>query len=177
VSIGMPAWSPTGEWIAFLVAHAPTTGLVLIRPDGSERRPIGPSRGWHASWSRDGQWLYYATPDESGLRQEKAHVDNGEISIVYDNVTGRATPPDDGSTFVFTHTGDQRLFGRWSGESEVVTIQRDGTTRSLAPPLTDFGNRAILIARSVSWAGDSKSIYAAVAEVEADIVLFDGLLD
>ena len=32
-------------------------------------------------------------------------------------------------------------------------------------------------ARSVSWSADSNSIYAAVAEVEADIVLFDGLLD
>jgi hypothetical protein len=118
---------------------------------------------------------------------------------------------------VFARTGDQRLFGRWSGESEVVTIQRDGTTRSLArlhgtripvspllfqpfvaphgqsiaftlvdgattniwtlataggplQPLTDFGNRAILIARSVSWSGNSKSIYAAVAEVEADVI-------
>ena len=36
---------------------------------------------------------------------------------------------------------------------------------------------ARVFARSVSWAGDSQSIYAAVAELETDVVLFDGLMD
>jgi hypothetical protein len=35
----------------------------------------------------------------------------------------------------------------------------------------------VLIARSVSWAHDNQSIYAAVAEIEVDVVLFDGLID
>ena len=43
--------------------------------------------------------------------------------------------------------------------------------------LTDFGDRPILIARSVSWSADSQHLYAAVAEQETDIVLFDGLLE
>ncbi len=42
--------------------------------------------------------------------------------------------------------------------------------------VTDFGDRAILIARSVSWSADSQQLYAAVAESETDIVLLDGLL-
>ena len=41
--------------------------------------------------------------------------------------------------------------------------------------LTDFGRRAILIARQVSWSPDGKIIYAAVAESDADIVLLDGI--
>jgi len=44
-------------------------------------------------------------------------------------------------------------------------------------PLTDFGSRSILIARSVSWAHDSGSIYAAIAEIETDVVLFEGLIE
>jgi Tol biopolymer transport system component len=43
-------------------------------------------------------------------------------------------------------------------------------------PLTDFGNRSVVIARRVSWSPDSKYLYAAVADTDADIVLFDGLL-
>jgi WD40-like Beta Propeller Repeat len=43
-------------------------------------------------------------------------------------------------------------------------------------PLTDFGERSVIIARSVSWAPDSQSIYAAVAEINTDIVLIDGLI-
>jgi Tol biopolymer transport system component len=44
-------------------------------------------------------------------------------------------------------------------------------------PITDFGDRSILIVRSVSWSADSRHLFAAVAEIEADIVLFDGLID
>lgn len=44
----------------------------------------------------------------------------------------------------------------------------------LMRPLTDFGTRSILIARRVSWSPDSKYIYAAVAEMDADIISLDG---
>jgi Tol biopolymer transport system component len=42
--------------------------------------------------------------------------------------------------------------------------------------LTDFSARPVLIARRVAWSQDSKWIYAAVAESDADIVLLDGML-
>jgi Tol biopolymer transport system component len=43
-------------------------------------------------------------------------------------------------------------------------------------PLTDFGDRCNVIARSVSWSPDSRSLLAAVADTETDIVLLDGLI-
>jgi hypothetical protein len=61
---------------------------------------------------------------------------------------------------------------------------KDGTTTNIwAMPtnggpmrqITDFGRRAILIARRVSWSADSQSVYAAVAEMDADIVLLEGI--
>jgi hypothetical protein len=42
--------------------------------------------------------------------------------------------------------------------------------------LTDFGHRASLIVRRVSWSPDGRYIYAAVADTDADVVLFEGLL-
>ena len=42
--------------------------------------------------------------------------------------------------------------------------------------VTDYGQRSILMVRRVSWSPDSKSIYAAVAETDADVVLLDGLV-
>jgi hypothetical protein len=42
-------------------------------------------------------------------------------------------------------------------------------------PLTDFGDRQTLIARAVSWSADGQSVYAALAELQTDIVLIDGL--
>lgn len=41
--------------------------------------------------------------------------------------------------------------------------------------VTDFGQRPMSIVRRVSWSPDSKHLYAAVAEVEADIVKLNGL--
>ena len=43
-------------------------------------------------------------------------------------------------------------------------------------PITDFGDRSVLIARSVSWTHDSQHIYAALNENQTDIVLLDGLI-
>ena len=61
----------------------------------------------------------------------------------------------------------------------------DGTTTNLwllptsggaMKRVTDFGDRSVEIARSVSWSADGRHLYAAIAELEAGIVLFDGLL-
>ena len=41
--------------------------------------------------------------------------------------------------------------------------------------VTDFGDRATVIARRVSWSPDGQHLYAAVADTDADIVLLDGL--
>jgi hypothetical protein len=43
-------------------------------------------------------------------------------------------------------------------------------------PVTDFGDRSVVIARRVSWSPDGKHLYAAVADTDADIVLLGGLL-
>ena len=42
--------------------------------------------------------------------------------------------------------------------------------------ITDFGQRRTIIARRVSWSSDSRSLVAAVAEGDADIVLLEGAL-
>ena len=224
VAVGAPYWSPTGEWIVFIVSRAFRTGLAVIRPDGSDRRPIGPERCWHASWSRDGKWVYYSTPSETGFHQGKSSIDGGPSTIVLENAAGGIISFNEGAKYVFNRLASPQLFGRWSGESEIFRLGEDGAMHSLArvsgtsvpvlpllfapllspdgewlampltggattniwglptkggplTPLTDFGNRSVLIARSLSWSGDSQSIYAAVAEIEADVVLFDGLVE
>lgn len=75
---GAPAWSPSGEWIAF----AAFGNLCVVRPDGNELRRLtelpeahlarkgeeggSPERPGIASyaWSPDGRWLAYVQPEE-----------------------------------------------------------------------------------------------------------------
>jgi serine/threonine protein kinase len=224
VALGVPYWSPTGEWIVFIVSRSFQSGLNIIRPDGSDRRPIGPPRAWHASWSPDGRFVYYSTPGETGFRQERTPVDGGPAECILESVAGGVIQFSEYGNYVFNRQMPQRAFGRWSGESEILRLEQDGTLSSLARvsgsrvpvlpmlyapslspdgkwlvaplldgataniwglptsggqlrPLTDFGTRSQLIARSVSWAHDSQSIYAAVAEIEVDVVLFEGLIE
>ncbi|MBK7896964.1 MAG: PD40 domain-containing protein [Anaerolineaceae bacterium] len=72
---GNAAWSPDGEWIAFGRRLAGTnTGrqLWLMRPDGSEARPLTEDISLHfgpPSWSPDGRFLLFQqfnsnTPDQ-----------------------------------------------------------------------------------------------------------------
>jgi hypothetical protein len=41
--------------------------------------------------------------------------------------------------------------------------------------LTDFGTRNVGITRRIAWSRDGRHIYASVADVDADIVMLDGL--
>jgi len=49
------------------------------------------------------------------------------------------------------------------------------TTTGQWRQITDFGERATFIARRLSWSSDGRSILAAVAEGNSDIVLLEGL--
>ena len=42
--------------------------------------------------------------------------------------------------------------------------------------IDDRRERPVFIARRVSWSADSRSIFAAIGEGDADIVLLDGLI-
>lgn len=61
-----PAWSPSGEWIAFEKAQHGVWGLYLIRPDGSNLHRIGPEGVTlsHPSWSPDESRIAVVTGSE-----------------------------------------------------------------------------------------------------------------
>jgi hypothetical protein len=56
-----------------------------------------------------------------------------------------------------------------------IGIGREERRQELQRQITEFGDRATFIARRVSWSSDGRSILAAVAEGDSDIVLLEGL--
>ena len=59
------------------------------------------------------------------------------------------------------------------GTSNVWIMRAEGGAMR---QITEFGDQRIIISRRVSWSPDSKRIYAAVAQTDADIVSMDHLL-
>ena len=77
--LGTPALSPDGKWIAYdvttinLEKNSRSTGLWLMRSDGSDARKIADGSG--AAWSPDGKTI--------------AHISGGRIAL-YDVATGKS---------------------------------------------------------------------------------------
>jgi serine/threonine protein kinase len=221
VAMGVPIWSPRGDWIAFVRSHHSRAATWGIRSDGSGLREVAP--GWAPCWSADGRWLYYwRLTEPQGI--ERVGIDGGPTELVRPggHLSLPAISPD-GKTLVLIRavaSSDRGWFGgglhefvrasppdgecerlaRVAGERMpariptivlapdgryLATTLIDGATSNLwvlpidggpMKPVTDFGERTMVIARSVSWSGDSRFLYAAVAEMRTDIVLLDALL-
>jgi Tol biopolymer transport system component len=199
VSIGVPVWSKTGRYIAYIVTRNGTTGLNLVAPDGSGVREIV-DRGIGAAWSGDDRWLYYGVtggkrcieklPMPGGVAVAVRCDNAGAVSVSRDgsamyfttNLTGtrgvidteirRASPEDGPSVLLAVVAGDRVPV---IPTQLVPTLSPDGSALAMALLDGDTANRSVLIARRVAWSPDSRYLYAAVADIESDIVLFEGL--
>ncbi len=219
VGVGLPLWSPTGEWIAFVETRKGLTTYWLIRPDGSGLKQAIP-QGAAAAWSGDGKYLYYVVERNGDSCLEKLRLADQKVFAVRCQDSGPAALAPDGSalyslsTFRAGSGGVTLALRRSAPESAqpetmarilanrapykiamlqpvispdgkwlALALTDHGTTNLWAYPtvggepkkLTDFGSRSLEIVRRVSWSPDGKFIYAALAEIDADIVRIEGL--
>jgi Tol biopolymer transport system component len=169
-----PAWSPDGQWLYYSdtsagsIAKVPASGgeAVVVRKEPT-RNVIG---------LHDGT-LYYGV--------ERPLVDGRpEFEI-------RAASPEDAPSRLIARIPASRV-APWqivnpalSPDGQLLAIPlTDGFTTNIWVlslqtqewrQVTDFGDRAIFIARRVSWSSDGKFILAAVGEGDADVVLLDSV--
>src|SRR4029079_11791858 len=99
VSIGVPVWSRTRRYIAYIVTRNGVTGLNLVEPDGSGMREIV-AEGIGAVWSRDDRWLYYSTTSNRMRCIEKMPMPSGAtVTVRCDNSGGASLAPDDSALY------------------------------------------------------------------------------
>ena len=223
LSVGVPVWSPDGQFISFYMWSAKTANgeQWLIRPDGTGLRQLAPEGGW-SNWSHDSKWIYIVPGGGRGLPQGiyKYPVDGGEPILVRKDGAERPAIARDGTLYFVRMTGriaggealevyrakpesgDQQLMlriaasqapgwtrcqpvlspdGRWlafifadSGTANLYLLPTGG---GQLRQITDFGGRSMLMARRVSWSPDSRHVYAAIGDSDADVVLFSHLLE
>ena len=176
VPLGSSAtWSPDGHWLYYQGEHC----IEKVPADGGPALQVRcENNSAPQSFSPDGSTLYYVdgyrVAGTGGLEIRRARPENGRSELLT-TIPG-ARLPFDGFVWQQVLSPD----GKWLASP---LLDRD-TTNLWAMPvdggpmrqLTDFGPRSTLIVRRVSWSPDSKYIYAAVADTDADVVLLDGLL-
>jgi Tol biopolymer transport system component len=179
VSGSAACWSPDGAWIYYSpladneqwhIEKIPASGgsAVIVRDDNNS---FAPSVGRSA--------LYYAV---------RIHPSLGRWDWEYRRVRPDAVEPEPLARVAGSRIPVSALFAPMSLSPDERWFARpliDGATCNIFvlsadggrfEPVTDFGDRPNMIARQVSWSPDSASLYAAVAEINADIVLLDGLI-
>jgi serine/threonine protein kinase len=174
-----PAWSADGRWVYYSTwAGAAATDVVLkkVPVDGGPAVTVRTERvrtviGLH------GTTLYFlserplvdgtpefeirtATPEQAPFRV-LARIPGSRVPIW--QIVSPALSPD----------------GKWLAQALTdgftTNLWALSTTTGEWRQITDFGERATFIARHVSWSSDGRSILAAVAEGDSDIVLLEGL--
>jgi Tol biopolymer transport system component len=170
------SWSPDGRW--FYYAGRPRQGLttaglrveklditrgevVVVRSENS----FGPAP--------DGRTLYFLTQVPS-------------VAGTFD-MEVRIASPEDGPSRVLTRIPSHRLpawqrvqlvispDGRWLAvpltDGATTNLWAVSTSDGSLRQVTDFGQQPTFIVRRVSWSPDGGSIFAALGEGDADIVL------
>jgi Tol biopolymer transport system component len=172
-------WTPDGRWLYYMVQRdgtncidkVPTAGgaPVMVRCDNAVAPAIGP----------DGS-MYFVTPLIRGtggwdMDIRRARPENAAATVLA-RLAGSRVPGGDAFNIHTIVSPD----GKW-----LALPLTDGVTSNLwilpadggaMRPITDFGQRPVMIVRRISWSPDGRFIYAAVAETDADVVLLDGLL-
>lgn len=64
-----PAWSPSGDWIAFDSNRDGDFEIFIVRPDGTELTQVtrNEARDSHPSWAPDGRWLAFESDRDGEL--------------------------------------------------------------------------------------------------------------
>src|SRR3989475_1774254 len=174
-----PAWSQDGRWVYYSTWSGVTSNDVVLKKvplDGGPAVTVRTERlrnviGLH------GATLYYVF--------ERPIVDGTpEFEI-------RAAAPVDAPFHVLARLPGSRVpiwrfantrtspDGKWLAQALTdgftTNLWALSTTTGEWRQITDFGERATFVARRVSWSSDGRSILAAVAEGDSDIVLLEGL--
>lgn len=125
---GNPRWSPDGKRLVFDVLEG-SRGIDIYLVELAERRPrpVSRSSGFWPGWSRDGQWIYFASDRTGATQIWKMRPDGSGERQLTRSGGGRPKDSFDGQTIYYEKPGDL--------ETEIWKISQAGGKESPAMTL------------------------------------------
>jgi Tol biopolymer transport system component len=168
-------WSPDAGWLYYSTARVDRFRIEKVRVEGGEPVKVRADNAISPVAGPDGTTLYYVIPGVTALEIRRARPPDGP-SVLLATIPASRVAPDQRTNLQPSISPD----GKWLA---FMLNGRGGTDLWALPAaggplrrLTDFGDRNVEIVRRVSWASDARSLFAALAGAEQDVVLIEHLL-
>ncbi|MGH9591861.1 MAG: hypothetical protein ACRD5L_02125, partial [Bryobacteraceae bacterium] len=171
-------WSGDGQWIYYSTQEKDVVYIRKVAVTGGQPVAVRDDNAGGCASSHDGSALYYLKilTQATGAWDYEVRVaqpENGPSRVL-----GRLA-----RSRIPTGSGNAQLFLSPDGKWLAIPLIDGATTNLWALPtaggewkkLTDFGARNVVIARRVAWSKDGKYLYAAVSDVDSDILMLSGL--
>jgi Tol biopolymer transport system component len=171
-----PCCSADGRWLYF---SRPDVQLVKMDLTSGAIVPVRPNATGAAGGG--GDTLYFTRTVEPHLASRsdnevcRAPIDDGPAESLA-RVPAARVPLAPRLWIHSTLSPDGKWLAAPLLDSTTANLWLIPTDGSPMQPVTDFGERSVFMARSTSWSPDSLRLYVAVAEVDADIVMIEGLI-
>lgn len=142
-----PAWSPTGDRVAFQAYADGNFHIWTMAPDGSDLRQVtdGPYDDREPSWSPDGRRIAFASDRGGTYDIWTVHLGSGRVHQWTDADTEESEPTwtRRGSRMAYVVDGNRIMASRWSGRAETLVDAGDATVH--APAWAPDGRRIAYI--------------------------------
>jgi Tol biopolymer transport system component len=171
------SWSGDDRWLYYNTVRGGIECIEKIPlPDAGPAMSVRCDDAMAPANPRDGSALYYVRHPKTLLAAElrRASPEDAESTVLARVALSRVPHMPRQLSPTISPDGTALAMPLIDGETTNLWVQpTDGAPMY---PVTDFGDRAVLIARRVAWSPDGRALYAAVADVDSDVVLLGGLL-
>ena len=175
---GWAAWSSDSRWLYYGVSQQRIWKLKKVPTNGGQSIVVRSENSQGPALSPDGQSLYFVltlsningTPD---LEIRSATPESAPSKLLA-RIPGIRVP-----SWQIIHpvvSPDGKWLAMPLSDGGTTNIWALSTGTGELRQITEFGDLRTFISRRVSWSQDGRSIYAAVGEGDADIILLNGLI-
>ncbi|HEY1304023.1 MAG TPA: LpqB family beta-propeller domain-containing protein [Vicinamibacterales bacterium] len=173
-------WSGDGRWLYYSPPDTRPWRILKKAIDGGEPVEVRSDDAISPAVTSDGSAMYYFALVDQGegshgdWELRVARPEHGP-STTLARIAGTRVP----ISFFLVHMSlspDGSCLAMPLTDGSTTNLWAQPTDGGAMRPLTDFGAKATIIGRRVAWAPDGQSLYAAIEEMDADVVSIVGLL-